>query len=122
MAEAPRDRRAYSKQYYQKHRESRIAYAKEYRQRNLKEVQAKDRARHFINKYGITPEQYEVMLLVQGGTCAVCGDVPGHYHVDHCHDTGKVRGLLCRMCNLGIGHLGDDSELLQAGADYLRSA
>lgn len=63
--------------------------------------------------YGITPEDYDRMLAEQGGCCAVCGsDKPGgkpprdvRFHVDHCHVTGKARGLLCVSCNVHIGWL-----------------
>jgi len=79
--------------------------------------------------YGITPEQYEEMLSEQGGLCAVCRQPEPDAHgrtgtqfslsVDHCHDTGRVRGLLCQKCNRAIGLLGDNVELLRAAIRYL---
>src|SRR5579859_6165169 len=61
------------------------------------------RASHLMRKFGITLEQYDAMLVEQGGRCAACGtDEPGgmgSFHVDHCHATGKVRKLLCVRCN-----------------------
>jgi hypothetical protein len=82
------------------------------------------RRHHLKHRYGITPEQYEEMLGKQGGGCAVCGTrFPGgnstNFHVDHCHKTGRVRGLLCRKCNHALGLVDDDPELLRALADYL---
>ena len=63
-------------------------------------------------RYGITRERYDSMLEAQGGGCAICTrKIPGNGHgdryfdVDHCHDTGKVRGLLCRQCNVLLGQL-----------------
>jgi hypothetical protein len=78
-----------------------------------------------LRKYGLTPEDYEVMLQSQDGRCAICGtDEPGHvenrlFDVDHDHVTGKVRGLLCQHCNMGMGQFGDDSDRLRKAADYL---
>lgn len=77
-------------------------------------------------KYGLTPEQYDAMLLEQGGVCAICGgvnqvaDKPIRLCIDHCHETGAVRALLCTPCNVGIGLLGDSFARVQVAADYLR--
>ena len=81
------------------------------------------------HRYGITAADYDRMYTEQGGRCAICGKTasagnsPGHWKdklaVDHCHETGKVRGLLCNDCNAGIGHLGNESVALSA-ARYLR--
>lgn len=74
--------------------------------------------------YGITLEQYKAMLAEQDGRCAVCRAEPGErtLDVDHCHDTGVVRGLLCGSCNNGIGRFQDDADLLRAAARYLDGA
>lgn len=86
------------------------------------------RGAHLKHRYGITLAEYNQLLTQQGGVCGVCGEPPGdgqphHWKnklaVDHCHDTGKVRGLLCNDCNAGIGHLGTESVAL-AAARYLR--
>lgn len=78
-------------------------------------------------KYGITPERYDAILAAQGGRCAVCKALPAdargyRMHVDHDHQTGVVRGILCGPCNRGIGALGDDPDRLDAAASYLRRA
>ncbi|NBU34381.1 hypothetical protein EBS40_07195 [bacterium] len=68
----------------------------------------KGRAKHLERTYGITLEQYDELLESQGGVCAICREmcVSGRrLCVDHDHDTGKVRGLLCGRCNFGIGSL-----------------
>ena len=77
--------------------------------------------------YGITLEDYNRMFEEQGGKCAICSaeDTGGKhkdaaFHVDHCHDTGKVRGLLCNQCNLALGKFKDSKKLLQKALDYLK--
>ena len=65
----------------------------------------KGRASGLKTKYNITIEQYDEMLDAQGGGCAICGVKPTNKRlaVDHCHTTGKVRGILCTGCNTGLG-------------------
>ena len=74
------------------------------------------------HKYGITGEQYAEMLEAQGGVCAICGrecQSRNRLAVDHCHETGKVRGLLCAHCNRALGMLGDSVNVLTAAVRYL---
>lgn len=79
-----------------------------------------ERERHLIKKYGITQADYEQMFHEQGGKCAVCRKPQERaFDVDHCHSTGKVRGLLCTSCNRMIGHAGDSPANLLAAAAYL---
>lgn len=74
-------------------------------------------------KYGLTGEQYDQMLAGQGGRCALCGDESNGrtWHVDHCHDSGKVRGLLCDLCNRGLGHFRDNAGVLRRAVAYLEA-
>ena len=78
-----------------------------------------------MRKYGITLEQYNAMLAAQGGVCALC-KMPGRFgkydklDVDHCHETGRVRGLLCITCNHALGILGDNVEALEKAIKYLK--
>jgi Autographiviridae endonuclease VII len=81
---------------------------------------------HIKKTYGITGEQYDVAVAAQDGKCAICGRMPnGENHVeqrlviDHDHETGDIRGLLCNNCNSGMGIIGDSEEHLQAALDYL---
>lgn len=74
---------------------------------------------HLLRRYGITAAQADEMLEAQGGLCAICRTKPAD-HVDHCHLTGDVRGLLCFTCNAGLGNFGDSEQLLRLAADYLR--
>lgn len=71
--------------------------------------------------YNLTKEQYDEMLAAQGGVCAICSrkNATKRLGVDHDHGTGKVRELLCDMCNRGIGYLKDDIALLKAATAYL---
>jgi hypothetical protein len=82
------------------------------------------RQRIMIQQYGLDFEAYEKILKEQQGLCAICSQLPpenSKLHIDHCHDTGKVRALLCRVCNVGLGHFGESVERLQAAIDYLQS-
>ena len=81
------------------------------------------------HRYGITAAEYDALFAAQHGVCAVCrkpsgsSEQPQHWKnklaIDHCHETGKIRGLLCNGCNTGIGLLGTESVAL-AAAQYLR--
>ena len=76
--------------------------------------------------YGITLEQYQELLAAQDGVCAICRQPPRGKRkflvVDHDHETGQIRGLLCVTCNIGLGALRDRTDLLQAALVYLEQA
>lgn len=100
--------------------QTRRAYYEANRDAILTQVRAKTLER----RYGITREQYNALLAVQGFRCAVCKTSdPGSKHrtfaVDHCHRTGAVRGLLCNNCNIGMGRLRDDPDLVLAARAYI---
>jgi hypothetical protein len=74
-------------------------------------------------KYAITPEQVEELCAAQGGRCAICADAfttTRNTHVDHCHTTGVVRGMLCNHCNRGLGCFRDRPEVLGEAIAYLQ--
>jgi hypothetical protein len=73
------------------------------------------------NGVKITVEAYQRLVAKQNGRCALCARVPRGLHVDHDHETGKVRGLLCSTCNTGLGKFSDDPERLEAAARYIRA-
>lgn len=76
-----------------------------------------------LRKFGVTPEQYEIQLQKQNGVCACCKQKcksGRRLAIDHDHKTGRLRGLLCSSCNLGIGNLGDTIEGVQMALDYLK--
>lgn len=73
-------------------------------------------------RYGLSQNDYEELLRRQNFKCAVCLkdlDLHRRTHVDHCHSTNKVRGILCHSCNTAIGLAGDDADRLRAMAAYL---
>lgn len=84
------------------------------------------RRRQLAAKFDLTPDQYEAMKAAQGDRCAVCRrsseELDQTLAVDHCHTTGKVRGLLCANCNRGLGLFRDSPQDLIAAADYLRAS
>ena len=78
---------------------------------------------YYRRTFGMSADDVDAMLLAQGGGCAICGKRPereASLHVDHCHDTGRVRGIICLNCNQGLGQFGDDPDLLERAAAYLR--
>lgn len=72
-----------------------------------------------LKKYGLTEDSFKELLEYQNGLCAICKMEPGT-HVDHDHETGHVRGILCANCNTGIGMLKDDSIIVENASKYLR--
>lgn len=76
---------------------------------------------HRKRAYQITQEEFEAMIEAQRGACGICGrtDVE-RFSVDHCHKTGKVRGLLCSPCNGALGSFKDDIGTLEAAIKYLK--
>ena len=79
------------------------------------------RKRQLQRKYGISLADYDILLNKQDGVCLICGqkDLDKFLAVDHCHETGRIRGLLCNGCNSGLGHFKDDPELLKRAILYL---
>lgn len=106
--------RVYSRAYAIAHREERRAYR---------------RKRHLREEYNLTIQEFADMLLAQEGKCAMCGilmDPPTRttkdsimVTVDHCHETGRVRGLLCHQCNFGLGIFKDSLARLRFAVAYL---
>ena len=89
-------------------------------QRNKEKRQAYGRAYQTAYRYGLTLQERQAMLDAQGGVCALTHcDAPAT-ELDHCHVTGRNRGLLCTNHNLGLGHFRDDPQLLLDAAAYLR--
>ena len=90
----------------------------------------KNRKYNLKQSYGITEEDYAVILEQQRGVCAICGDGPNAHWVrsqknkvlavDHDHKTGKIRGLLCAKCNAGLGAFLDNPKLLRKAVKYLK--
>ena len=86
------------------------------------EVKRQAYNRHLKRTYGITVDVYDAMLQAQRGRCAICDSAEkGRLVVDHCHDTGVVRGLLCVACNAALGPFGTEDRLLSALTYLIRS-
>lgn len=112
-------RAEYRRGWYERNTQAAKAYSSRWKRANP--GAARDAQRRY--KYGLTPGSYTAMLRAQGGGCAVCAAPPpadASLHVDHDHATGQVRGLLCDLCNRGLGYYRDDPLLLEAAAAYLR--
>lgn len=77
-----------------------------------------------MSAFGMSLDQFNAMMELQGNACAICGysDMSNpkvFHHVDHCHSTGKVRGILCTNCNTALGKFKDDTSLLYSAISYL---
>ena len=99
------------------------AKRRQQRKDNPESEKKAQRRKHLKHNYGISEKQFDILLSEQGNVCAICKTDAwgwrGQPCVDHDHYTGKVRGLLCSKCNLGIGHLNDSIELLTNAIEYL---
>jgi hypothetical protein len=127
-----------------KHQLRRADHAKPYSKNNVRWVEPVSLPDHMskedrsaygrewnLRRYKIDGEYYAKLLNEQGGVCAICGGKETHTYksgklkelsVDHCHDTGKVRGLLCVNCNRGLGYFADDIGRIKRAIDYLRKS
>lgn len=91
-----------------------------------KEYRDKQRAYQLKKNFDITIEQYNEMLIKCNNACEICGSSDTKHakqkylNVDHCHDTGKVRGLLCHACNIGLGKFEDNPKFLLKAIKYLK--
>jgi hypothetical protein len=118
--EARARKREVRQAYRERTREQYSQYMRDYRAANRDRMDFKQKAR----RYGVTVDQLREFLDKHDGRCDVCRDELGpnskDRHLDHCHDRGKLRGLLCRWCNLALGHAKDDIARLEALLAYLR--
>ena len=98
-----------------------IAYKKEYDKKNFN----KHKNGYLKKMHGITLDEFNEMLKSQDGKCAICGDLSKederHFAVDHNHETGENRGILCHKCNMAVGLFKDDPALFQSAITYLKS-
>lgn len=78
-----------------------------------------------LRRYGMTLDDYDVLLKQQKGVCAICGNSPKkgkNLHIDHDHNTGVIRGLLCFRCNFGLSYFGENVDTLEKAFKYLKSS
>ena len=119
------ENKKYFQEYYKKNKSILDEYRKEYRasnkelekiwQDNYRKNSVRKRRQYVIkSRYGLSEDDYQKMLVNQDNRCACCGGVfiktP---HIDHCHTTGRVRGLLCAKCNTGLGVYEKNKELFE---------
>lgn len=100
-------------------REHAREYARRMRKENPKLMRDRTRRSDLKRKYKKTETELFELFSRQGFSCACCGTTNAKWHVDHCHTTKVVRGILCQPCNLMLGHAEDNSAVLRAAADYL---
>lgn len=131
----PEKIKSYYKNFYIKNKEKINLATKTYSRANPEKIKAlykayygtypeKTFANKLKNRYSLTLKDYYALLEHQNGVCAICGEIcitQERLSVDHDHLTGKVRGLLCRRCNLGLGHFQDSFEIISRAAEYLKS-
>lgn len=107
------------KNYYQKNRKKLDAMGRRWRKANRDKTRLIGRRARVKSKYGMSLETY---LDMKKKPCGICGKKPKnkkHIHIDHCHDTNKIRDVLCSTCNIGIGMLRHSTQLLHKAILYL---
>lgn len=118
----------YRKKYPERHKAAARRWTLKDRAANPEKYKLKGREMHLASCYGITSADYEAMLKKQRHRCAICrckepgGRFNNRWHVDHCHKTKKVRGLLCHRCNLGLGYFHDKVKTVEAAILYLKKS
>lgn len=108
-------RAEYRREWYLRNRQQAIDDAARWKRENPDKRREYDRR----SRYGLEPEDFAALVAEQDGRCAICGVVEDPLKVDHCHNGGHVRGLLCDRCNRGIGYFDDDPAVLRAAAEYV---
>lgn len=120
--------REHCRKYHIKHRAERLVYKRRWYKLNKQTIKAYKKskikettARHRLQRYGLTQEQYDKMYMEQLGLCAACHEPFGKKIpvVDHNHKTGKVRGLLHHNCNCIVGYSKEDADKLRFVAEYI---
>lgn len=114
------DKKAYQKEW----RKRNPGYSKEYQRKNRERDKVRRKNWHLLNTFGITYEDYNKKFEEQKGCCAICGthqtELSDALCVDHNHDSGEIRDLLCHPCNLAVGNLNEDIERANKLTNYLR--
>jgi hypothetical protein len=86
----------------------------------LEKAKANRRRWKLKREYGITVEKYEELVLDLNGKCQICGDPAHRLVIDHCHNSNKVRGLLCDQCNTSLGGFKDNIEIMRKAIEYIK--
>lgn len=113
----------YHKKWVLEHKDSqRVKRRKYYASLPKEEKVRRGRNNNLKSSYGMTVEQYDRMYSMQDGRCVCCAVFCERLHVDHDHQTGKIRGLLCQPCNTALGLVQDDILVLRAMIEYLEKS
>jgi len=111
----------YQKSWRLANRDKALAISR--RSEEKRKKSGKNKNRHLMRSYGLSPEKFEALKIVAGNKCQVCNrpwqNGYGRHVIDHCHKTGKVRGILCGPCNRALGLLGDDENRIKSLLKYL---
>ena len=113
-------RKEASRRYYLKHRDKILERNKRWQENNpdkLKEIWKRANRKA---KYGLAQDDFDQLFVAQNNACAICKTTEASWCVDHCHSTGKVRGILCNHCNTGLGMFKDAEASLTNALHYLR--
>lgn len=132
----------YDKEYYLKNKERKIAASIKWAKKNKKRLgerlkewrktspvykeyyKKNNKNQNLKWNYGITIDDYNILFKLQEGKCKICERHQSEFkkalHVDHCHKTEKVRGLLCSSCNRGIGYFKEDTNILNKAVSYIQ--
>lgn len=99
-------------------------FSKRWQASNPEEFRRRNENYRRFRKYGLTPEAFEALVEEQNGLCKTCDKelIGRELHIDHCHTTGAVRGLLCRGCNTALGHVKDSVETLERLIVYIKNS
>lgn len=137
------ERKEYRRRYYQENKARLQELGKKYYLQNSDRIKAQSKAwkkahkgqqnirdanrnAGYSRRYGITLTDYNNMFVAQAGKCNICrthqSELKKALRVDHCHQTGKVRGLLCHNCNIGIGMLQDDPDIIKSALIYIKNS
>lgn len=121
-------KKEYNKEYWQKNREQLKEYnqnnkehKKEYNKKWRQDNKDSNKEYRYKKRYNLTLEEIDQMLIAQDHKCCICGKIlmETNRHIDHNCRTGKVRGILCPKCNLGLGHFDDNPEFLRKATLYI---
>jgi len=114
--------------FYKNHRNCKACHKEivvKYQEKNPLKVALSDRKHKISKKYNVSIDDYNLMFKAQKGRCAICNSNSigrkgaKYFSIDHCHTTGKVRGLLCHNCNVILGKIKDSKEWLKNAIKYL---
>lgn len=112
-----------TKNWIENNQEKRKKYFNKWRAKQDPEYIREYKRAKLLEKYGITPDEYKKLFKKQKGKCAICNKKPikgRNLAIDHCHETGRIRGLLCFRCNFGLSYFSEDAEMLLRASKHIK--